>query len=81
MDSLLKKKNIYIERSIQNYFIKFCESHITSEDLEEKLSKISSPIKALKLEIEYRKGNWDICDENEDQQSRVGEYVIVHRIL
>lgn len=72
---------MYLQRSTQDYYIKFCESIVTRKQLEERLSQVKGAIKALKLEVEFREGNWDICDENELQQSRVGKYVIIHQIL
>lgn len=74
-------KEWYIQRSIQDYFIKFCESKITRKELEDYLAQQGNPLNTAKLEIEFREGNWDICDDNELMQSRVGEYVIVHRIV
>ena len=38
-------------------------------------------MKSLKLEVEFRKGLWDVCDGNHDQQSRVGDYVVLWNIL
>ncbi len=74
-------KEWYIQRSIQDYFVKFCESEVSREELETYLSDPSNPLKVAKLEVEFRKGNWDICDDNELMQSRVGEYAIIHRII
>jgi len=71
---------MYIQRSIQDYFIKFCESKITREDLEKHLSG-KGFIKTATLEVEFREGSWDICDNNLEQQSRIGEYVVIHRII
>lgn len=71
----------YIRRSVQDYFIKFCESAITQEELTNALAQIDSPIKVLNLEVEFCDGEWDICDGNFGQQSRIGEYVVVHRIV
>lgn len=75
------KKELYLQRSIQDYYIKFCESKITQEALEHHLSNISGFIKSVSLEVEFREGAWDICDGNMDQQSRIGAYVIIHRII
>ena len=72
---------MYIERSIQDYYIKFCESNISREDLENHLSKIDKEIKVATLEVEFLDGYWDICDGNFQQQSRIGQYVIIHRII
>ena len=78
---LTKRQDIYIQRSIQDYFIKFCESKISREDLENHLSTMGGEIKTATLEIEFLDGDWDACDDNFEQQSRVGEYVIIHRIV
>jgi len=75
------QKEFYLERSIQNYFIKFCESNITKTDLEEHVSKLTGFMKVVTVEIEYRNGNWDICDKKDLYKGRTGEYVIVHRII
>lgn len=74
-------KEIYIERSTQDYFIKFCESKISRDELEDHLSKIIGEIKTVTIEIEFRDGYWDICDGDNMQQSRMGEYVIIHRVI
>jgi hypothetical protein len=74
-------KEWYIQRSIQDYFIKFCESKVSREELEAYLTKQGSPLNIATLEVEFRKGEWDICEENELMQSRIGEYVIIHRII
>jgi hypothetical protein len=74
-------QELYIQRSIQDYFIKFCESSITRQELEEYLLTMEDEIKIATLEVEILDGNWDICDENFEQQSRIGEYMIIHRII
>jgi len=71
----------YISRSIKDYFIKFCESGITSGELEEHLSAINGPIRILTMEVEFRNGEWDRCEGDPEQQSRTGEYVVIHRII
>lgn len=75
------QKELYIQASMQDYYIKFCESKISRKELEAQLSGINGEIKSLTLELEFLNGNWDICDENHLQQSRVGEYVIIHRVI
>lgn len=70
----------YLQRSVDDFFIKFCESQITLAQLKEALDKIESPIKTLTLEVEFKTGSWDICDDIE-AQSRIGDYVIIHRII
>lgn len=71
----------YIQRSIQDYYIKFCESNVSIKELNEKLESIEGDIKALQLEVEFRNGEWDICDENHEAQSRIGEYAVILKIL
>lgn len=71
----------YIRRSIQDYYIKFCESNVSIKELNEKLENIDGEIKALKLEVEFRNGEWDICDGNHEVQSRIGEYAVILKIL
>lgn len=78
---ITEQKEIYIQRSIQDYFIKFCESRISQEDLENRLSKIDDIFKTLTLEVEFLDGNWDSCNDNFKQQSRIGKYVIIHKII
>jgi hypothetical protein len=51
----------YIQQSVQDYFIEFCESKVTREELETALSKIESPIKTLTVKVELREGLWDNC--------------------
>ena len=75
------QKELYIRRSIQDYYIKFCESEITREALEEHLAGMNGTFKVVSLEIEFREGVWDTCDEDLSQQSRMGQYVIIYRII
>lgn len=69
----------YVQQSVQDYFIKFCESKVSREELEAALSKIESPIKTLTVEVEFKEGLWDSCEDYE-VQSRVGKYVVLHEI-
>ena len=77
----------YIMRSAQDYFIKICESNITTEDLEKLFHNNSNNSESLfegvsiTMEVEFRNGEWDICDENHEAQSRVGADAIILKIL
>ncbi len=71
----------YIRQSVKDYYIKFCESRITRKDLERQLAAIDSEIKTLTFEVEFREGNWDICEGDPMMQSRIGEYVVIHQIV
>jgi len=75
------QKEYYLQASIQDYYIKFCESNISRDELEKHLNTINGLIKAVTLEVEYRDGLWDICNEKEPMQSRTGEYVVIHKII
>ncbi len=75
------QKDLYLQASIQDYYIKFCESKITRKELENHLAAKDDFFKTATLEIEYRDGLWDSCNEENDQQSRSGKYVIIHRII
>ena len=77
----------YIMRSEQDYFIKICESNITTEDLEKLFhdnSNYPDPLfeeVSINMEVDFRNGVWDICDENHEAQSRVGAYAVILKIL
>lgn len=78
-------KEMYFRLSVQDYFIKFCESKVSKEELKEYLEKHSTQSilgdKSITLEVEVVEGAWDICDYSERVQSRIGKYVIIHRIV
>lgn len=72
---------LYLRRSMQDYFIKFCESKVSRSELEKHLP-IDSHFQSVTLEVEFREGNWDICEgDPEEMQSRIGKYVIIHKII
>lgn len=78
-------KEMYFRLSVQDYFIKFCESKITKADLQAHLDSLPESgllgDKAVSLEIEIKNGEWDNCEEEYPVQSRVGDYVVVYRIV
>lgn len=74
------QKELYLRRSVQDYFIKFCESQVTEEEIRKELDKQTGQFKSLTLEVEFKNGMWDSCSD-ELVQSRTGEYVIIHRIV
>ena len=71
----------YVQRSVQDYFIKFCEGNVTVAELEKHLNKKNGDINSLTLEIEIKDGLWDSCDHEEMVQSRTGPYIVIYRIL
>ncbi len=77
------EKEMYLQRSIQDYFIKFCESNVTQRQLETYLRdhRKNDLVQTVSLEVTFKKGEWDACDEDQSVQSRVGEYIIIHKII
>jgi len=62
---------IYLRCSIQDYFIKFCESKVTHKKLEKYINKV------ITVTYEIKEGEWDRCKGEPDMQSRVGTYVTI----
>lgn len=71
--------DLYLRCSVQDYFIKFCESDVTQDEID---SFSGLRADAITVEAEIRDGNWDICPGDEGEiQSRIGEYVVIYKIL
>ena len=70
-------KEYFLRCSIQDYFIKWCESDLKPEDVEAYLDS------GISVEVEIHQGNWDICPEDGhgEVQSRGGRYVTLHKIV
>lgn len=69
-------KELYLRCSVQDYFIKICESKVTSEQLKKHLNS------GIKVEMQIKDGSWDICEYTlEQQQSRIGQYVVITKII
>ncbi len=49
-------KEYYLRCSVQDYFIKMCESNVTSEELDKYIDK------GVNMRIELINGYWDICN-------------------
>ena len=63
---------IYLRCSMQDYYVKFCESRVARNDLEKLIDKSAT------LETEIRDGEWDNCSGTPGSlQSRFGKYMIV----
>lgn len=68
-------KELYLRCSVQDYFIKFCESAVTREELEPYINK------GIKIKMNVVDGNWDICpDDFQDMQSRTGRYAVIESL-
>ena len=66
---------LYLRCSIQDYFIKLCESNVAREDLELYLNK------GITVEMEIVDGEWDRCPGDPVVQSRIGKYVTIKSIV
>lgn len=67
---------LYLRCSVQDYFIKLCESEVTKEELKKYLDK------GITVEMEIKDGMWDHCNDDPSYaQSRTGTYVIINKIL
>lgn len=68
-------KELYLRCSIQDYFIKLCESRVSLEQLKKYIGS------GITVEMKILNGNWDICPGDDQRaQSRTGPYVIINKI-
>lgn len=69
----------YLRCSIQDYFIKFCESNVTKKDID---ALNLGEFDGVSVEAEILDGTWDICpNDPQEMQSRIGQYVVIYKIL
>jgi hypothetical protein len=69
-------KELYLQCSIQDYFIKICESNVTLEDLKPYINS------GINIKMEIKDGMWDHCsDDPAYAQSRMGTYVVIKEIV
>ena len=71
----------YVRRSVQDYFIKFCDGYVSKKELEYEMNMKDGVSESLELEVEIKDGLWDSCDPEEIVQSRSGAYIVIHRII
>ena len=67
-------KELYLRCSIQDYYIKFCESKVSLKKMKKYIDK------GLTVTYEVKEGEWDICEGEPEIQSRIGAYAIVLKI-
>lgn len=78
--------SFFLRLSRGDLFIKLCESKVSAQQLEELTkeesdSKDSLQIQTVNVEVSFHEGEWDRCpDSSPFSQSRVGEYVVIHRL-
>ncbi|MDG1841341.1 MAG: hypothetical protein P8I93_03225 [Crocinitomicaceae bacterium] len=77
---ITESEDLYFRLSVQDYFIKFCESKVTIEEIKPYIQK-DNELKSVTLEIEIKEGEWDNCNVPGYVQSRTGRYVVIKRIL
>ena len=69
-------KELYLRCSVQDYFIKICESNVSLEDLKPYIGK------GITVDMEVKMGMWDHCNENPAyDQSRTGPYAVIKSIV
>ncbi len=67
---------LYLRLSMGDFFIKFSESQVTSEQLQPLVDEVIS------VKGELRDGTWDIGpDDPPEMQSRIGPYFIITELL
>ena len=68
--------DLYLRCSIQDYFIKFCESSVTKDELFPFVNQ------GITVEMETQFGELDRCpNDPQEIQSRIGTYAIIHKLL
>lgn len=78
---VIEKEQIYLQLSVQYYYVKFCKSVVNKTEFEVYLMKNYSKTKAIILEFALKDGAWKNCNTTENAESRKGPYVIIHRII
>ena len=66
---------LYLRCSVQDYFIKLCESDVAAEELRKHLNE------GVTVEMEIKEGQWDKCKGDFEVQSRIGTYIIISAIV
>lgn len=73
---VLGDTELYLRCSVQDYFIKFCESEVSKEEISKYINS------GVTVEMEVRDGEWDSCPaQTFPVQSRVGVYVVIKKII
>ncbi|OFZ43067.1 MAG: hypothetical protein A3D92_06175 [Bacteroidetes bacterium RIFCSPHIGHO2_02_FULL_44_7] len=69
-------KELYLRCSVQDYFIKLCESQVTRTELEPFINK------GIKVKMKILDGNWDSCPGDfQEMQSRTGRYAVIETLV
>ena len=78
-----ESEDLYFRLSVQDYFIKICESKVNIDEIRNYIQKddLIGEIKSVTLEIEIKDGEWDNCNVPGYVQSRTGPYIVINKIL
>jgi len=69
------KQELYFRASIQDYYIKFCESGVSETDIKPYLNK------TITVDAEIINGEWDNCSDSvQNVQSRTGNYMVIKAV-
>lgn len=66
---------LYLRCSVQDYFIKICESNVTEDELRKHLNE------GITVEMEIKEGELDKCEGDDEVQSRIGIYVTISKVI
>ena len=73
---VMEHSELYLRCSSQDYFIKFCESEVSPQQLKPYIDQ------SITVDMEIRFGMWDHCsDDPAYAQSRTGPYVVIKSIV
>lgn len=75
------RTELYVRRSIQDYYIKFCESDVSKKEMEYEMTMKDGISESMTMEVEIKDGLWDSCYPDEMVQSRTGKYIVVYKII
>ena len=65
---------LYLRCSVQDYFIKFCESEVSSKEVLLYLND------GITVEMEVQEGDWDTC-AGFPTKDRIGTYAVIKKIF
>ncbi|MCB9360325.1 MAG: hypothetical protein H6587_02220 [Flavobacteriales bacterium] len=67
---------LYLQCSVQDYFIKICAGEVTEKELLKYLNQ------EITVDVEIKEGRWDYCSNDlSNAQSRVGVFAVIHKII
>jgi len=67
-------KELYLRCSVQDYYIKFCESKVSLKKMKKYVDQGAT------VTYEIKEGSWDICKGDPEMQSRIGTYAVILKV-